>query len=177
MTTNSAESIVSFLKNRIFLIDATKHSGEFSFQLEELFKNYCVKILNYNSICCSCDDFVSRNTVCKHCKFVINRLNKLNSRRSKSYNSIQEYFKILYIYIKKDIDLELLNSCRNPRFKEYKLLTDGDSEGSCYICLENLKGRVNRCKTCHKYYHDRCIYAWLRTGPACTCPNCRSMWT
>ncbi len=172
------DNLALFLKNRIYLIDITKFRDKIVFVIEEFFKNYEL-VLDLNSLRCSCDLFKNRCLVCKHMKFIIQRIDHIKSKRSKSYNELNECHKLFYVDIKKNLenlDINLFESDYNPRYKEYKILLDNNYNGNCYICLEKLSKKIIRCKKCNKYYHENCIYGWLRCGPACTCPICRNQW-
>jgi len=169
------DKLQCFLKNRIYLIDINKCDNELLFIVEESFSNYEI-ILNDISIRCSCKDYKNRNIVCKHIKFILPKIDSARLRKSKSCSSLNEINKLFLIDLKTDLDPQLFKTDRNPRYKEYKILEDNDYTGNCLICLRKLSQKIIRCKTCSKYYHNDCIYGWLRYGPACTCPNCRSQW-
>ena len=170
------DHLARLLKDRIYLIDITKMSeGKLVFIIEEYFKNREIT-LDSTSVRCSCDSFKSKISVCRHIKFIIERIDHVKSRRSKSCDELGEFQKLFYVDIKKDLDPTLFKTDYNPRYKEYKLLGDNDYNGNCYICLDKLNKKIIRCKTCSKYYHENCIYGWLRLAPNCTCPNCRGQW-
>ena len=165
--------IVEFLRTRMYLIDIKRLKYETYFTIEEGFNNYTVHVEN-NLISCSC----GRQVVCKHIRFILEKISKIK-RKSKSYNSLTDCQRIFYIDLKGDLEPGLFISDRNPRYQEYKLLDlnlDQAYNGNCYICLSKLEGKILRCKECHTYYHENCIYAWLRCSVACTCPTCRTMW-
>lgn len=179
------DQLIHFLQNRMYLIDTTKLQNHIVFtveddSIEDNFKNYeiCVET---NSLKCSCISFQNKISVCKHIKFILEKINQIEDKRSKScnefgtINSTNSTNKIFYIDIK-NLDLSKFRSDHNPRYREYKILQDSDYSGNCYICLEKLDKKIIRCKICNKYYHENCIYGWLRYGSACTCPNCRSQW-
>lgn len=165
-----------FLINRIYLIDITKRSeNEIVFTIEEKCKN-CEITLDSNSLKCSCDSFKKRISVCRHIKFIIEKIDKISDKKSKSCDELGSFNKLFYVDIKKKLDIDRFRSDTNPRYREYKLLHESDYRGNCYICLEKLNRKIIRCKQCNKYYHENCIYGWLRHGIACTCPNCRRQW-
>lgn len=168
------EKIVLFLLNRIYLIDIIKEPKKIIFMLEESFNNYYTTI-EQHSISCSCDNFNNKLYVCKHIKFILELIDKFNDKRSKSCNEIVNYDKIFFIDIK-HIDTFRFKNDRNPRYSEYKILQDSDYSGNCYICLDKLSKKIMRCKNCNRYYHEQCIYGWLRLGVKCTCPVCRNLW-
>lgn len=181
-------NIANFLINRIYLIDVIKKPNEIIFTIEDHYKNFEI-VLDSISLKCSCDNFKHKIYVCKHIKFIIEKMDQINTKKSKSYNELISLNKLFYVEIKKNLntfDLSKFNSDINPRYKEYKLLEDTDYNGKCYnekcyngkcyICLEKLNKKIIRCKHCNKYYHENCIYMWLRCGPACNCPNCREQW-
>jgi len=163
-----------FLITRIYLIDITKKSNEIIFTVEDHFQNYEV-VLDNNSMKCSCPMYRNKICVCKHIKFILEKIDQID-KKSKSYNELGTTSKIFYIDIKKQLDPSKFKSDSNPRYKEYKILHDNDYSGKCCICLQKLDKKIIRCKHCNKYYHDECIYGWLRYGIACTCPNCREQW-
>ncbi len=167
--------LVCFLINRIYLIDITKRSDKIVFTIEDNFDNYEIG-LDSNSLNCSCPLFKNKISVCKHIKFILEKIDQTDNKRSKSCNELGTTNKMFYVDIKKNLDPDKFKSDYNPRYKEYKILQDTDYKGSCYICLEKLNKKIIRCKHCNKYYHEKCIYGWLRYGPACTCPNCRGQW-
>lgn len=175
------DKIASFLRDRIYLIDITKNNNngmyEYIFTVEDQFKNYNIK-MNSTSIECSCMVYKYKMSVCRHIKFILEKINKLDKRRSKSCEELKTSIKFFYIDVKKDLDIAIFKCDRNPRYREYKILEDRNIKYSekCYICLEKLQKKIIRCKHCNKYYHESCIYRWLRNGPACSCPNCRGQW-
>jgi len=168
-------NLAHFLLNRIFLIDTTKRNSTIIFILEDHYKN-CEVILDLHSIKCSCEHYTTKNYVCNHIKFVLQNIDKTTKKRSKSYNSLGTVNKLFNVDMGKDLDINQFRTDLNPRYKEYTLLQDFDRRGSCYICLDKLSGKIIRCKQCSRYYHEKCIYGWLRYSPACTCPNCRGQW-
>jgi hypothetical protein len=172
---NDYNNIACFLRDRIYLIDITKRSDETVFIVEEHFENYEIG-LNSTSLKCSCIGFQNKISVCNHIKFVLENINKTENKRSKTCDELGCFSKIFNIDIKKNLDPNKFKCDRNPRYKEYKILDESDYNGNCYICLEKLSKKIIRCKHCSKYYHENCIYGWLRYGPACTCPNCRGQW-
>lgn len=164
--------IVDFLNNRIFLIDIIRPKKyEIVFTLEEKFNNYKVNI-SENLVSCSC----GRQLVCKHVRFILEKIGSIDTR-SKSLNSLTDCQRLFYIDLKRDLEPQLFISNKNPRYLEYKLTDPANYNGNCHICLSQLDGKIIRCKRCNKYYHENCIYAWLRCSPACTCPLCREIWT
>jgi len=175
LNTTSFNNLGSFLRDRIYLIDITKRSDETVFVIEEHFKNHEVG-LNSTSLKCSCSLYQNKISVCKHIKFILENINKTIEKKSRSCDELGCFNKIFNIDIKKNIDPNNFRCDRNPRYKEYKILDDMDYNGKCYICLEKLNKKIIRCKHCNKYYHENCIYGWLRCSPACTCPNCRGQW-
>ena len=166
-----------FLTNRIYLIDITKRFDEIIFTIEDNFKNSEIS-LDSNSLKCTCETFKNKISVCKHIKIILEKIEQVDNKnkKSKSCDEIGSFNKIFYIDIKKKLDLNKFKTDYNPRYKEYKILQDNDYNGNCYICLEKLSKKIIRCKHCNKYYHENCIYGWLRYGPMCTCPICRSQW-
>jgi hypothetical protein len=149
MTNND---LAYFLKNRMYLIDINKKFNDIIFTVEEQFKNYEI-IMNSVSLECSCDKFKNNMLVCKHIKFILEKIDQAKSIRSRSYGELTSS-KIFYIEIKKNLDPDLFKSNRNPRFNEYKLLEDVDYSGNCYICLQKLNNKIIRCKHCSRYYHE-----------------------
>ena len=131
--------------------------------------------MDSNSFRCSCETYKNKISVCKHIKFMLEQIDKVSNKKLKSCAELNS-LKMFYVDIKKDLDINRFNSDINPRYKEYKLLREDskvDYTGNCYICLEKLSKKIIRCKHCNKYYHENCIYGWLRIGAACTCPNCK----
>jgi hypothetical protein len=177
MTSNDYNNLACFLRDRIYLIDITKRSNEIVFTIEDHFKNYEIT-LDSNSLKCSCESFRNKISVCRHIKFILEKIDKVDNKnkKSKSCDQLGTFNKMFYVDIKKNLDPNKFESDHNPRYKEYKILHDTDYNGSCYICLEKLSKKIIRCKHCSKYYHEKCIYGWLRHGAACTCPNCRGQW-
>jgi hypothetical protein len=165
--------IVKFLKDRIYLIDIhVPKKYELIFTIEEKFNNYIVSISD-NLVSCSC----GRQLICKHAVFILEKMSQIKkAKRSKSYNSLTDCQRLFYIDLKREYEPQLFISDRNPRYLEYKLEPDPDIDENCYICLSKLNNKIRRCKTCNNYYHENCIYAWLRTSIACNCPICRSIW-
>lgn len=178
---NGSEKLNNFLKNRTFLIDLNITDNKKVFILESGYINYTVTLTD-NLISCSCN----RQIVCKHIKFVIELVSKIKSGiKSRSYNSLdllEHHQRIFGTDLKKNIWPETFNTDKNPRFREYidfsinDNYTEENIGDNCYICLESLSNKLLRCKTCNKYYHENCIYEWLRVGPSCKCPNCRGFW-
>ena len=166
--------LACFLRDRIYLIDITKQTENVVFTIEDHFKNYEI-VLDSISLRCSCPLFKNKISVCKHIKFILEKIDQVDNKRSKSCNSLSAN-KMFYIDIKTNLEPNKFISDNNPRYKEYKIIQDTDYRGNCYICLEKLNKKIIRCKHCNKYYHENCIYGWLRYGPACTCPNCRGQW-
>lgn len=169
-----------FLINRIYLIDINKRSDEIVFTIEEKCKN-CEITLDSNSFKCSCETFKNKISVCRHIKFIIEKIDRINNKnkKSKSCDELNQFNRMFHVDIKKNlskIDLNKFKSDINPRYKEYRLLEDSDYTGNCMICLGKLSKKIIRCKHCNKYYHETCIYGWLRLGAACKCPNCRGQW-
>lgn len=166
--------IATFLINRIYLIDIIKERNKVTFMIEEKYENYEVKI-DKHFINCSCIVFNNKLYVCRHIKFILEKINDFTDKKSKSYNEIGTCDKLFDIRINCIEPMNFLND-RNPRYQEYRILKDTDYSGNCYICLEKLSKKIIRCKNCNKYYHEKCINGWLRLGSRCTCPNCRNQW-
>jgi hypothetical protein len=82
-TLEKYDKIARFLINRIFIIDIIKRSdNEIVFIIEENCKN-CEIVLDSNSIKCSCESFKNSFFVCKHIKFIIEKIDKINDKKKK----------------------------------------------------------------------------------------------
>jgi hypothetical protein len=158
-----------FLSERMFLIDVCKLSEtNYEFKLEENCKNYRVYV-DHNSFECICDLNKRHMILCKHIKFVIKKIQEIKENITHSFT--------LTIY--EEINTDNFNNDRNPKYKEYIECEECEESGNderCDICLENFTGKIIMCKVCKKYFHDKCIYGWLRMAVCCNCPLCRSVW-
>lgn len=193
----STAVLETFFRDRMHLIDFNNTvGGKKILTIENNFNNFNISITD-NLVSCSC----GRGLVCKHIKFVLEVINKIKKghKKSKSYNSLADCQRVFYIDLKRELKPEFFDSDRNPRFRTYRdpIITEGSItedieeiitlknsrteleeiyKEKCYICLDQLSDRITNCKSCNKYYHDKCISSWLRVSPACKCPNCREMW-
>jgi Ring finger domain len=154
------DSLVKFLRSRKYILDY--NNGDVV--VEGLGSRDIVKMRN-GSFECSCAHFNSRMIMCDHIKFTIDKI----------YQVCHECEPTAILRI---VSRDSFENDHNPRFREY--FTEPDSQGQqsqqCYICLEDLVGSLKRCRQCDRYYHEACIYGWLRNSPMCGCPNCRKQW-
>ena len=59
---------------------------------------------------------------------------------------------------------------------------EGKLEGqSCMVCYSLVLERNGvkhlptlQCKTCHKMFHNMCLYTWFKTSSKSLCPLCRT---
>jgi hypothetical protein len=172
-------SLETFFKERIFLIDVVVGYKDilgpqktFEFIVEYRGDVYTVTFQG-SSISCSCN-----LDKCRHMVFVMKSLERVKSgiNRSKSMDLIYQSSPKESV---KYVMPTMFDKNFNPRFREYvdssTIYVGGDSD-VCHVCLEHMSGKLTMCKTCSKYFHNDCIYRWLRVGPSCKCPNCRSIW-
>jgi hypothetical protein len=160
-----SDKLVEFLLNRKYIIDYDGNTHVIL--IEGRNGNQHVKV-NSGSFECSCDHFNNKMYMCDHIKFAINK--------------VYQVCHVPFIAVSKVIRSDIFENDYNPRFKEYKETEQGKEFEyndcyNCYICLEPMNsGRLSRCKQCDRYYHESCIYGWLRNSPMCGCPNCRKQW-
>ncbi len=162
------KTLEKFFFNRMFLIDVYKNIelSIFYFVVEEFGVTHDVSLCK-NSLNCSCDSFKERLSVCKHIKFVIVKICEI-------YNDIR----IFNAFISLDTDINRFLTDKNPRFKLYKNIHENliNPDEVCDICLDKLSNKVLLCKMCNHYFHEDCIYNWLRIAVCCNCPLCRNIW-
>jgi hypothetical protein len=172
-----SDKLVEFLLNRKYIIDYDKNTHVIL--IEGRNGNQHVRV-NSGSFECSCDHFTNKMYMCDHIKFAINK--------------VYQVCHVPFVAVSKVIRSDIFENDFNPRYKEYKECTLSNESLSneslsnespsnnyncynCYICLEPMNsGRLSRCKQCDRYYHETCIYGWLRNSPMCGCPNCRKQW-
>ena len=48
-----------------------------------------------------------------------------------------------------------------------------EQRGECVICIEEFKigEKVKKCSGCKPYFHEHCIFTWLKEKPIC--PHCK----
>ncbi len=166
------------LSQRLYLIDANKHSDrEWEFIVEGSTGNaYTVDVCD--KLSCSCMDFRTRNLICKHIYFVIARVLKSSS----IINDIGSEPNVCIFSLKLNIS-ENFDSNLNPRFKTSSLEKFSElkvkPDDVCSICYENYLDTdiTIKCKECNNFFHNNCMNIWLRKSTRCSCPMCRTAWS
>lgn len=74
------------------------------------------------------------------------------------------------IIVTRYLFFELLNEIKKFKMNRIPTMTITGDEGTCSICLENLKGKVKQLP-CQHYFHEKCISFWILEKN--TCPYCR----
>lgn len=174
------KTLERFFSSRMFLIDVYKNVelSDYYFTIEEKGVTHNVSLCK-SIIKCSCDIFKEQQHVCKHIKFILTKMCEININRSRSYNSISNGVRVFNVFISAEANIDNFLTDKNPRFKLYKNIGNNsiDSEEVCDICLDKLSNKVLLCKTCSHYFHEECIYNWLRIAVCCNCPLCRNIWS
>jgi len=101
------------------------------------------------SMCCTCFDFTTRKSYCKHIYFILTNVYKIVPELGKIYTSAE-----LQEFLNKEI-----------------VFTERNTE--CSICFEELHKNKQICKTCNYAFHSGCINSMIRISKKTNCPMCR----
>lgn len=113
---------------------------------------------------CTCPDFCTRATTCKHIIFVLARVHKLNV----TMRSMKELLQAHWALVTTAQGAGMCNDACDAR----ALLT---LEGDCCVCLDTLAHPVWTCATCKNNLHTACMQQWRRgCRGQVSCPLCRS---
>jgi len=152
--------IDNFLKNKIYLTSIVFENLH-KIQVEDLFLHNNVVTVDKNTIQCDCNEFYSKNKICKHIYFVLNGI-------------VYSPFKF------ESVTTDVFND-KNPKYNYNEKCiidrTNNHEDDNCCICHEEYNNELcTQCRTCKNIFHKNCIKYWLRLCVRCECPLCRNYW-
>lgn len=159
------------LSQRIYLIDCQPdlHKGVCEYFILGTSDQVYVVTIHANPdeekcLQCTCPDFKTRKSICKHIIFVLLRARKLDAKLSLDDLVNKHWEAVLQGTVCSDGAVS----------KQTQRLAD---DGECSICLEELgKEPTSWCQIgCGNTFHKACVQRWLKSGKG-TCVLCRSVW-
>jgi len=178
------------LTQKIFMIEHRKNSTlDIEFDVMGTTRNvYTVRIAELPT--CTCPDYMTRNSRCKHIYFVLRRIMKIHKLFSD--NTAEEFKKYTKTQLKKlienmpDVMKELVvNDSVKSKYKNLKnkkttnIIEMKDLDDICCVCFDDLKNGddIDYCRSnCGKPVHAECFKMVSSAKNKPTCLMCGNLW-
>lgn len=118
---------------------------------------------------CTCPDFTTRHSTCKHILFVLLRVCKLSLAGAQ-----QDLGRLMAQLWQRPASA---HAEEVPSPSASATVKPADPEDECAVCMEVLgcsEPLLACTHGCKHYFHEDCIMRWLRVGTSC--PLCRADW-